>query len=63
VLEAFDVSVLRLVRVAIGTLALGALGKGQWRMLTPDEMKSLDEKNRFKKRPDKRRRPAECSDR
>lgn len=41
VLEAFDISVLRLVRVAIGTLALGALGKGQWRMLTPAEIDSL----------------------
>ena len=37
-LEAFDVSVLRLVRVAIGPLKLGALGKGQWRMLTQKEM-------------------------
>ncbi len=40
-LEAFDVSVLRLVRVAIGSLALGALAKGQWRMLTQKEMDSL----------------------
>ncbi len=40
-LEAFDVSVLRLVRVAIGSLALGALGKGQWRMLTAEEMAAL----------------------
>jgi len=30
-LAAFDVSVLRLVRVAIGGLVLGELGKGQWR--------------------------------
>jgi 23S rRNA pseudouridine2605 synthase len=37
-LAAFDVSVLRLVRVAIGPLALGALAKGQWRMLTAPEM-------------------------
>jgi 23S rRNA pseudouridine2605 synthase len=37
-LAAFDVSVLRLVRVAIGPLALGALPKGQWRMLTAQEM-------------------------
>jgi 23S rRNA pseudouridine2605 synthase len=40
-LEALDVSVLRLVRVAIGSLTLGALGKGQWRMLTQNEMDSL----------------------
>jgi 23S rRNA pseudouridine2605 synthase len=40
-LEALDVSVLRLVRVAIGSLTLGTLGKGQWRMLTIAEMDSL----------------------
>ncbi len=40
-LEALDVSVLRLVRVAIGSLALGELGKGQWRMLTAQEMAAL----------------------
>jgi 23S rRNA pseudouridine2605 synthase len=40
-LEALDVSVLRLVRVAIGSLTLGTLGKGQWRMLTQKEMDSL----------------------
>ncbi|MEP6884633.1 MAG: pseudouridine synthase [Gammaproteobacteria bacterium] len=39
--EAFDVSVLRLVRVAIGRLALGELAKGQWRMLTEEEMAAL----------------------
>ncbi len=40
-LEAFDVAVLRLVRVAIGTLLLGELAKGGWRMLTPTEIGSL----------------------
>jgi 23S rRNA pseudouridine2605 synthase len=40
-LEAFDVSVVRLVRVAIGSLALGELAKGRWRMLTEKEMDSL----------------------
>jgi 23S rRNA pseudouridine2605 synthase len=40
-LEAFNVSVLRLVRVAIGRLLLGELAKGQWRMLTQQEMDSL----------------------
>jgi len=40
-LEAFDVSVLRLVRVAIGPLLLGELAKGQWRMLTRKEIDSL----------------------
>jgi 23S rRNA pseudouridine2605 synthase len=40
-LEALDVSVLRLVRVAIGSLTLGTLKKGQWRMLTQAELDSL----------------------
>jgi 23S rRNA pseudouridine2605 synthase len=40
-LDALDVSVLRLVRVAIGSLELGTLAKGRWRMLTQKEMDSL----------------------
>jgi 23S rRNA pseudouridine2605 synthase len=40
-LEAFDVSVLRLIRVAIGALPLGALAKGRWRLLTQDEINSF----------------------
>ncbi|WP_243713332.1 pseudouridine synthase [Luteimonas terrae] len=40
-LAAFDVTVLRLVRVAIGGLALGDLGKGAWRPLAPDEVIAL----------------------
>jgi 23S rRNA pseudouridine2605 synthase len=40
-LEAFDVSVLRLVRVAIGSLSLGELAKGQWRTLGQQEIDSL----------------------
>jgi 23S rRNA pseudouridine2605 synthase len=40
-LEALDVSVLRLIRVAIGSLPLGELAKGRWRMLTQKEMDSL----------------------
>jgi len=36
-LGAFDVSVVRLVRVAIGPLALGSLARGQWRTLTGQE--------------------------
>jgi 23S rRNA pseudouridine2605 synthase len=40
-LEALDVSVLRLVRVAIGPLSLGSLAKGRWRMLSQKEMDSL----------------------
>jgi 23S rRNA pseudouridine2605 synthase len=40
-LDALDVKVLRLVRVAIGSLELGTLAKGRWRMLTQKEMDSL----------------------
>lgn len=40
-LAAFDLSVLRLVRVAIGPVGLGSLGKGQWRMLDPAERDAL----------------------
>ena len=37
-LAAFDISVLRLVRVAVGSLLLGKLQKGQWRALTEQEI-------------------------
>jgi 23S rRNA pseudouridine2605 synthase len=40
-LAALGVSVLRLVRVAIGPLALGALAKGRWRRLTAAEVDAL----------------------
>jgi 23S rRNA pseudouridine2605 synthase len=40
-LAAFDVSVLRLVRVSVGSLSLGELPKGGWRKLTNQEMESL----------------------
>jgi len=40
-LAAFDISVLRLIRVAIGPLALGDLPKGQWRDLSDEEITSL----------------------
>jgi len=40
-LEAFDVCVVRLVRVAIGSLALGDLAKGQWRALSAQEIESI----------------------
>jgi 23S rRNA pseudouridine2605 synthase len=42
-LAAFDIEVLRLVRVAVGPLALGELPKGQWRPLTREEVLSLAE--------------------
>ncbi len=40
-LAAFDLPVLRLVRVSIGPLALGDLPKGEWRPLSDDEVKAL----------------------
>ncbi|HEX8779141.1 MAG TPA: pseudouridine synthase [Rhodanobacter sp.] len=40
-LAALGIDVLRLVRVAIGPLALGALAKGQWRHLDADEVARL----------------------
>ena len=40
-LAAFDIGVRRLLRVAIGPLALGELGKGQWRHLTREEVAAL----------------------
>lgn len=40
-LEALGVSVLRLVRVAIGPLVLGQLAKGKWRHLTREEVERL----------------------
>jgi 23S rRNA pseudouridine2605 synthase len=36
-LEAHDISVLRLIRIAIGPLLLGTLAKGQWRWLEKHE--------------------------
>lgn len=40
-LAAFDLGVLRLIRVSIGPLALGELPKGQWRRLSPVEIAAL----------------------
>lgn len=44
VLAAFDIAVLRLVRVSIGALTLGDLPKGRWRALTADELRILGAK-------------------
>jgi len=41
-LAVFDVEVLRLVRIAIGPLQLGQLGKGEYRALTREEKQKLD---------------------
>jgi 23S rRNA pseudouridine2605 synthase len=40
-LKAFDIAVLRLVRVRVGKLPLGGLPKGQWRALTNQEIDLL----------------------
>lgn len=40
-LAAHDISVLRLIRVAVGPLVLGELAKGQWRHLSLDEVRAL----------------------
>lgn len=40
-LAAFDIAVLRLIRVAIGTLVLGELTKGEWRVLAGTEVAAL----------------------
>lgn len=40
-LEAQGIGVLRLIRVAIGDLALGDLAKGQWRHLSTEELTGL----------------------
>ncbi len=40
-LATFDIEVLRLLRVAIGELALGDLAKGAWRALTAEEVRAL----------------------
>ena len=40
-LAAFDIAVLRLVRVAIGSLELGELPKGKWRILGSEEAQRL----------------------
>ena len=40
-LAELGVEVLRLIRISIGPLALGTLPKGEWRMLTADEVRAL----------------------
>jgi 23S rRNA pseudouridine2605 synthase len=40
-LSAFDIAVLRLIRVCIGDLQLGRLAKGGWRVVTEHEIESL----------------------
>lgn len=49
-LAAFDISVLRLIRVAIGELHLGELGKGKWRDLAEDEVRALASPSRWVQR-------------
>jgi 23S rRNA pseudouridine2605 synthase len=45
-LAAHEAGVLRLVRIAVGNLALGDLPKGQWRALQPHEVRALAEPGR-----------------
>jgi 23S rRNA pseudouridine2605 synthase len=40
-LSELGIEVLRLMRISIGPLALGALPKGAWRLLTTDEVRAL----------------------
>lgn len=40
-LAAFDIDVLRLIRVAIGGLPLGDLAKGQWRALDAEDLRRI----------------------
>jgi len=42
-IEAMEADVLRLIRVAVGPLQLGDLGKGEFRSLTVDEKQMMDE--------------------
>jgi 23S rRNA pseudouridine2605 synthase len=50
-LDAHDVEVLRLIRVAIGRLPLGDLAKGKARHLTPEELALLATHNPFTSHP------------
>lgn len=40
-LDAFDIATLRLLRIAIGDLALGPLAKGAWRVLQAEDLKAI----------------------
>ena len=40
-LSELGIEVLRLIRISIGPLTLGALPKGEWRMLSGSEVRSL----------------------
>lgn len=52
--DSLELEVLRLVRVAIGSLELGALAKGEWRHLTPAEVKALGNASRTASRQPRR---------
>lgn len=49
-LGAFDIGVLRLIRVSIGPLQLGKLAKGHWRTLTEPETASLSQQRAWSNR-------------
>jgi 23S rRNA pseudouridine2605 synthase len=42
-LQALGMEVLRLMRIAVGPLQLGVLAKGEFRALTAEEKRSLDQ--------------------
>jgi 23S rRNA pseudouridine2605 synthase len=44
ILETFDIEIIRLMRISIGALTLGTLPKGQWRLLTREEVRELQSK-------------------
>lgn len=49
-LEALDVTVLRLLRIAIGPISLGSLARGAWRNLSNEEVSQLGAHGREPKR-------------
>lgn len=48
-LAAFDMGVLRLIRIAIGDLPLGTLAKGQWRVLSQEEIAAISSLQELRK--------------
>lgn len=48
-LAAFDMGVLRLIRIAIGDLPLGTLAKGQWRVLSQEEIAAMSSLQELRK--------------
>jgi 23S rRNA pseudouridine2605 synthase len=53
--EALGLSVVTLVRVSIGSIAIGTLPAGTWRLLTPAEVRSLESRGQRANRDEARR--------